>query len=65
MEVKKWQDRIRSFKTGTISKHRVNVETIGVVLGWMLEHESALDVDTNVHVLLSNIELRQNEWGNM
>ena len=30
----------------------------------MLGQESTLDVNTNVHVLLSNIELRQNEWRN-
>ena len=30
-------------------------------VGWMLRQECTLNVDTNVHVFLSNIELRQNE----
>ena len=51
-------------KTGAISKHGLDVETIGSCVGWMLGQESTLDVDTNVHVLLSNIELRQKEWRN-
>ena len=47
-------------ETGTISKHGLDVETIGIVF----ECESTLDVNTNVHVFLSNIELRQNERRN-
>ena len=30
----------------------------------MIDQKSTLDVDNNVHMLLSNIELRQNEWRN-
>ena len=48
-------------KTGLIPNQGQDVKTIGGCIGCPLEQESALDVDTNVHVLLSNIELRQNE----
>ena len=51
-------------KTDAISKHGLGVKMIGGCVGWMLGQKRTLDVDTNVHVLLSNIELRQNEWRN-
>ena len=61
---KKWQDRIRRFKDWCYFQSWIRCENNWSCVGWILGQESTLDVDTNVHVLLSNIELRQNEWRN-
>ena len=56
-------DRIISdnLKTGAIPKHETRCENDWGCVGFLLAQESTLDVDTYVHVLLSNMELRQNE----
>ena len=50
-----------NLKTGLIPKHEQDVKNDWGCVGGLLEQENTLDIDMNVHVLLSNIELGQNE----
>ena len=60
----KWQDKISQFKDWWYFQTWIRCENDWGCVGWILGQDSILDVDTNMHVLLSNIELRQNEWRN-
>ena len=51
--------RVKSdnLETGAISIYGLDVETIGIMLDGCFRQECTLNVDTNVYMFLSNIEL--------
>ena len=53
--------RSDNMKTHVIPEKEKSVKTIGIVLDACLNKRVSY-VDTNMHVFLSNIDLRQNEW---
>ena len=64
-----WWEKPDDFKTGTISNCELDFQTIYIMMdGYSSENvtiqcipKNALIIDTDLHVFLFNIELRQNE----
>ena len=57
--------KVDNFETGAIPKYGLKLKMIKIVLDGYLNEIVFGNININVHVFLSNIELRQNEWRNI